>query len=469
MGKVSLILFGFLLIAGIVYADGPQPGADGIGDPYYPDLGNGGYDAQHYTLDLTPDLAANWLDAEVTIEAISTQELSAFSLDFRGFTIAAVTVNGAPATFERRERELTIAPAAPLPTGATFDVTIRYSGAPDEVYSRITPERAGWIPYEGGVFAMSNPDGAEAWFPVNNHPADKATYTIRVTVPEPYVAVAVGLPTETIRGDDGRATYVWEASDPVGCQVTTVAIGKFVSETIETPDGIPIRYYYPAAIEEMFQGRFALVPEMLAFLETVLGPYPFPAYGITAGAHDTAHEAQMMQLYDPEHICADFPPEEYIAHEMAHQWFGNSLSVARWQDVWLGEGFAGYGAWLWLEHVYGPDEFHRMIYQRYYRAAHPPYPMPPGRPSPDDLFYWNDFRYFYDRGVLALHALRLRMGDEAFFATLQAFTARYQYGNVTIEDFIAIAEEFSGEDLTEFFDGWLYADDMPAIREMNLG
>jgi len=110
-----------------------------------------------------------------------------------------------------------------------------------------------------------------------------------------------------------------------------------------------------------------------------------------------------------------------------------------------------------------------MIHQRYYRAAYPPYPMPPGSPSPDDLFYWEDFRYFYDRGALALHALRLRMGDAPFFAMLQAYTTQYQHSNVTIEDFITIAERFSGEDLTAFFDGWLYADDMPTIPELNLG
>jgi aminopeptidase N len=185
------VTLAFLAPAPAQAQGGPTPGATGIGDPYYPTLGNGGYDARHYTLDLSVDVRHNRISGAVTIDARTTQDLSRFALDFVGFRISAVTVDDAPAAYRRAARKLVISPAHPILGGRRFSVTIAYSGVPTVI---TTPSGdGGWHAYGRGSYVTAEPDGAEGWFPVNDHPLDKATYTFRITVPTGYVAVANGL------------------------------------------------------------------------------------------------------------------------------------------------------------------------------------------------------------------------------------------------------------------------------------
>ena len=332
-----------------------EPGADNIGDPFYGLLGNGGYDVQHYTLDLAVDVASNTIDGAATIEARATQDLSAFNLDFLGFTISAITVDGAAATWDHQPHELIITPAEPLLKDALFTVSVAYSGQPTGMNiaaANSMPYLSGWVNFGDGIFVANEPAGAAGWYPVNDHPLDKATYTFRITVPKPYMVAANGLLQETIDNDETR-TYVWELDDPAASYLISVNIGEFVVDTEEGPDGVVIRNYFPPKYADLAQFTFSRTGEMIAFFDDLFGPYPFDAYGVVVvnAQLGFALENQTMSLFGVDRVGTGGPVDEVVAHELSHQWIGDSVSLATWGDIWLNEGFATYASWLWFEHV----------------------------------------------------------------------------------------------------------------------
>jgi aminopeptidase N len=449
--------------------DEPEAGAAGLGDSYYPDFGNGGYDVAHYTLDIiVNDVATSNLTASTTIEAYATQDLLSFNLDFVGFDIDEVTVNGASADFSRREQEVTITPLKPLMTGQLFTVVVRYNGSPEEMQSVALPVQTGWVTIDGGSYVLSEPDGSASFYPVNDHPLDKATYTFRVTVPDPLEVAANGVLNEIIDNGD-TSTFIFEARDPMASYLATINIDEFDIETTTSDNGIPIRNYYSSELSAEVRKPFARQGEMLVYFSQVFGKYPFEVYGsmVMNTEFDTALENQTLSIYGIDMI--DFEDVEgtelTVAHELAHQWFGDSVSVADWSDIWLNEGFATYSEGLWIEHLYGREALDEWVKSQYSDVVdYPEYFVAPGNPPANDLFNGG----VYVRGGLALHALRLEVGDETFFEILPAYFERYQSGNAATEDFIAVSEEISGKDLTEFFDSWLYSETIPPIPEMEL-
>src|SRR5688572_156210 len=274
----------------------PEPGAPGIGDSLYPHLGNGGYDVQHYTLDLTvTDVDTSDLMGKTTIDAKATQSLNSFNLDFIGFDITTVTLNGQPADYERSNQELTITPATPLAENESFTVEIQYQGSPEDMRSQAIPIQTGWITFDGGVFVLSEPDGAATFYPVNDHPLDKASYTFRVTVPEPYEVAANGVLAETT--DQGEmTTFVFEASEPMASYLVTINIDEFDLETSQAENGIPIRNYYPTELPEDIRKPFEIQDEMLVYFSDIFGAYPFEVYGalVIAEEFGAALETQTM-------------------------------------------------------------------------------------------------------------------------------------------------------------------------------
>jgi aminopeptidase N len=441
----------------------PIPGSSGLGDSLYPDFGNGGYDAQHYTLDITVnEVASSDLDAVTTIEAIATHDLSAFNLDFLGFEITRLTVNEEAAEFTRAGQELTVTPAQPIPNGAAFTIVVEYSGIPDELTSQALPFPTGWIAYGRGIFVLSEPDGSATFYPVNDHPLDKATYTFIVTVPKPFEVAANGVLTDTIQNGNST-TYRFELRDPMASYLATININDFNTETMQSPSGIPIRNYYAASLGDEYREPFARQGEMLEYFSELFGPYPFEVYGslVMDVSFGAALENQTMSIYgadmvDPTDIEGT---ESVVAHELVHQWFGNSVSVADWGDIWLNEGFATYGEGLWIEHLEGREALEDWFDYLYAEVERfPDFFPPPGDPAANDLFNAG----VYVRGGLTLHALRLEVGDEVFFEILRTYYDRYKGGNAYTGDFIGVAEEVSGEDLSAFFDGWLYDETLPS-------
>lgn len=463
-----------LLMVGAVAAQDAEPGAEGLGDSYFPTLGNGGYDVTHYLIDLAADIDTNEISGSVTVSAEATQALSQFNLDFSGFDISALTVNGTAANYARDGREMTITPVEPLADGTAFEVMVTYAGVPGEdIDGGVGPVFAqGWTNYGDGVFVASEPAGSANWFPSNDHPLDKALFTFRITVDEPYTATANGLLVETIAEGDAT-TFVWESSYPMATYLASVNIADFTLHEDQAVDGIPVRNYFPTALAERGEEIFAKQPEMLAFFSDLFGPYPFEAYGSVVANTELgfALETQTLSLFGRD-ILSPFQfgtqAEEVIAHELAHQWFGNSVTPAQWQDIWLNEGFASYAEALWIAHEYGDDEFVEYMRTMYTVIARPQFTIGnisrTGEPPPGNLFNTN----VYLRGAWTLHALRLYVGDAAFFEIVRTYYDRYQYGNATTQDLIDVANEVSGQDTTELFNIWLYQPELPLVSEEDL-
>jgi aminopeptidase N len=430
-------------------------GGDGVGDPFYPQMGNTGYDSLHYTIDLTVDVERNFIDGTSTLEAQAVENLSTFNLDFHGLNVSNVTVNDSRADFVRVADELVITPAEALSQGQTFNVVVAYSGVPEPVVDASFPgDGIGWLYDQTTIFVVSEPSGTMNWIPINNHPTDKATYTFEITVPEPYVVAANGLlKSETDNGD--TKTYLWEATTPMASYLATVNIGMFQVVTEEGPDGLPIRNYFPP--ENLVDGKLATrrTSEMIAYYSDTFGPYPFEAYGILVIPQDYgfALENQTLSIFGQ-----DMLDELTVAHELAHQWFGDSISLKSWEDIWLNEGFATYAEALWVEHNEGKESANEYMRDIYGQITIFDLPAP-GTPRVEELFG----RSVYYRGGWVLHALRSQVGDEAFFEILHEYYARYAGKSASTEDFIAVAEEVSGQDLKSLFDDWLFGDQIPPM------
>jgi aminopeptidase N len=429
-------------------------GTAGLNDPYYPQLGNGGYDVQHYTIDLAVDMQSNAISGTTAIQAIATQPLSAFNLDFAGLTISQITVNRQSASFARQGSELTITPTLALAQGISYTVTIAYAGVPTPVADPGLPaERIGWVRYPPGVFVMSEPSGAMSWFPGNNHPRDKATYTLRVTVATPYVVAANGVLSAVIDHGTTR-TYLWQVNQPMASYLATVCIAPFTMQHTQGPQGLPLINFFPKAVDPARLADFDKTPAMIDYFSAQIGPFPCDSYGAIVLADDKfnlALESQGRALFG-----LPVAHEQVIAHELAHQWFGDSVSPATWQDVWLNEGFATYFQYLWQEHSEGAAAFTQSMAElyNYSQEAHLP---TPARPAPHQLFAPT----VYVRGAWVLHALRLQVGDERFFQIVRTYYGRFRYGNASTQDFIAVATEVSGQDLQAFFARWLYGAEVP--------
>ena len=444
-----------------------KAGSSGLGDLLYPSFGNGGYDVVHYTLDIkVNDVSTSDLTASTTIEANATQDLSSFNLDFVGFKIDGIKVNGAAADFSRKGQELTVTPLKPLLENQPFTVEIHYNGSPQEMQSVALPVQTGWVTVDRGSFVLSEPDGSADYYPVNDHPLDKATYTFLVTVPNPLEVAANGDLTDTIDNGD-TTTFVFEERFPMASYLATINIDKFDVETMKSDNGIPIRNYYSTDLSADVRKPFARQGEMIDYFSKIYGPYPFNVYGslVMNTEFGSALESQTMSIFGMDMIdVQDVEGTELtVAHELSHQWFGDSVSVADWSDIWLNEGFADYSEGLWIEHLHGREALDEWVRSQYADAVENSYP-PPGNPPANDLFNGG----VYVLGGLTLHALRLEVGDETFFKILPTYFERYKNGNATTDDFIAVAEEVSGKELTEFFDNWLYSEKIPPIPAMGL-
>jgi aminopeptidase N len=442
--------------------DSSTIGSPGIGDSYFPLLGNGGYDVQHYTVDLVVDMDANTISGTVTVDASATQNLTRFDLDYTGPAISAVSVDGRPADFSRSGGELTITPAAGLEKGQPFAAAVTYRGTPGCGQSGSQPPvyMCGWTRYDQGVLVAAEPSGQSSWLPLNETPADKASYTFRITVARPWVVAANGL-QKSVTDNGSTRTYLWQTDNPLAPYLVTLAIGRFTEET-DTSSGVLVRNYiadgYPADVARAFDST----PQMISYYESVFGKFPFEAYGVVA--HNTklnfSLESQTLTVFGNS-----FVTEMVAAHELAHSWFGDSLTPARWQDIWLNEGFASFAADLWEEHVHGKAYAEKALSNLYQNILKNEKDVAIGNPGPNAMFGFD----VYNRGNMLLHALRARLNDDAtFFKILQTYAQRYYHANVNTQDFISLAEEVSGQKLESFFQDWLYGTSMPDIPELGL-
>jgi aminopeptidase N len=432
------------------------PGAASAGDPITPDGGDGGYDARHYDLALriTPGGRPS-LAATTTISATATQALSRFDLDLTGLTVSRVTLDGASAAYTRVPGKLVITPARPIPRGRGFTVGVTYSGTPKAIDDGLLG-RYGWIRTSDGVFTGDEPDGAHTWFPANDHPADKATFDFRVTVPEGLTAVANGELASTTRSG-GSVTYTWRARDPMATYLAMVDVGRFKVRSGRTPGGIPVYVAVDAAADPDGLGPvYRNTVEITDAWAKLFGPYPFSSTG--AVVDDAPVQFALETQTRPEYVPGMAAIPTVIAHELSHQWFGDSVSVTRWGDMWLNEGFATYAEWLWDERT-DPRQTVRRRFDTLYSQTRSTdlWKVAPAAPGRAKLFG----RAVYDRGAMTLQALREKVGDDRFFAILRSWAAEHRHGSATTSQFIALAQRVSGTDLHRLFQVWLYEPQRP--------
>ena len=430
-------------------------GARTAGDPYLPDSGNGGYRVTRYELELNYRMGSNRLAGRAVLSAVATQPLSRFSLDLAGMQVAKVSVNGGRAKrFATRSRKLDIWPDRPLPVGSSLVVDIHYSGNPRPL--RGPWGEVGWEELTDGVLVASQPNGAASWFPCNDHPGDKASYRISVTTDSPYRVVSNGVLVERqVRASQTR--WVYDQPEPMATYLASVQIGKYeLVDVAKKP--VQQRAAVPHRLRARFAVSFGRQPRMMTVFERLFGAYPFPQYTvvITEDELEIPIEAQGMSAFGANQLRDDHAEERLVAHELAHQWFGNSLTVQAWRHIWLNEGFACYAEWLWSEQSGGPSA-DRHATRHWQRLAGLPQDLVIADPGPKRMF---DDR-LYKRGALTLHALRETLGETAFFELLREWATRHRHGTVTTDTFVAHAARFSSLSLAELFSAWLYQPALP--------
>ncbi len=436
-------------------------GGESVGDPYFPNLGNTGYDVSSYDLDLRIDTeGADQLAGVATIAFTATDDVDQISFDLRGLTVSEARLGDTILETEQVDDKLRLRFPETLPAGSENSVAISYGGTPQLVDSTTRIGVIGWFDLGNNSVAVGEPFGAQTWYPVNDHPTDKATYTFTLDVPDPLVGVANGVLTADATGN-GRRVTSWEMTDPMASYLATVTAGEYLLIDSDPSAQVDVFDAVPPRLNNVFEGDFGMTDEMIDVFSDLFGPYPFDEYGVMVidGNFSFALETQGRSIFSASFVDGDGSIERIVAHEIAHQWFGNHVSPATWQDIWLNEGFASYAEDLWIE--FGRSGDVAALENRLIIRAQGAQSPAPGDPGPAGLFDQSVYR----RGGLTLHALRLEVGDDAFFTMLRTWLDRFGGGSASTTDFIELAEEIHGSDLSDFFDAWLSDAPLPALPQ----
>jgi aminopeptidase N len=423
-------------------------------DSLFPEQGSSRYNVKHYAIKLSYQTSGE-IKAKTTVIAKTKKRLKSFSLDLEGLTVDAVKVNGHRADFSRRDNKLIIKPSKVL--DGRFSVTIKYHGKP---VTHIDPDGSseGWIPTDDGATTLNEPVGAMTWFPNNNTPRDKATFDMKITVPAKLEVAGSG-DLWSVRKHDGQETWRWLQPHQQATYLAMISIGNYevYQSTMRTTTGrtLPIWSFIEPKLGTQAAAR-ALIPKAIRFLERRFGPYPFNSAGIVVKDIGVGYalETQNRPVFD---IQEGEVHELINVHEWAHQWYGNSVTLSDWRDIWLNEGFAGYAEWLWTAARGGPSTAEQ--FQQAYDDPDTDWSVPPIVTDPRELFD----SMIYLRGTMTLEALRQEVGSRDFFVILRRWAQENKYGNVSTADFIALSERVSGEQLDAFFKAWLEVPERPAL------
>ena len=463
----------------------PSPGARSLGDPLFPEVGNGGYDVESY------DVAINWEDTgdlfltgtTTTITAEALQALSEFSLDLEGLTVTAVSVNGQPAAFSRAApaacsgtppcgpTKLVITPAAPIAFGAEFTVAVSYTGDPQR-HTDPDGSDEGWTDTDDGAFVVNEPVGAMTWMPCNNHPRDRATYGFELTVPTGKTALGngeeVALPTDN---GDGTTTWHWESTKTMPTYLSTSTVGDFDLTRSNTMLGMPLYDAIDTGFTPLEKAAAAAVTgqqeDILDYFSGKYGAYPFDSSGTVV---DDADVGYALEVQTKSHFASPVIPPTTMAHEIAHQWFGDSVTLTTWKDLWMNEGWATWSEWIWDEeensNPAGADE----QFDLEYNNPGNNWSGAPAEPTAPTLF--STFPR-YTRPAMMLQALREIIGNSRFLALARRWHDENEYGHGTTAEFIQLSKDGSGltganlAKLDTFFQQWLFGTTKPTITGDN--
>lgn len=443
------------------------PAALGVGDRLFPYLGNPGYDVASYDLSFTyPGSHDKPLQAVTTIDAWTTEDLDRINLDFAHGKVESVEVDGEPAGFTTAGEDLVVTPEDPLQQGNWTRITVRHTSDPTAPGG----EDGGWVRTADGLAMANQADAAHLVFPCNDHPSDKAMFTIRITAPDGYTAVANGMPTG-VDHVGGKTTWTYRTQHPMATELAQVSIGRSTVLHRRGPHGLPVRDVVPTKDVKALEPWLAKTPEQIAWMENKVGPYPFETYGLLMAEASTGFEleTQTLSLFEKELFTEPANPKWYIesimVHELSHQWFGDSVSPRTWSDLWLNEGHA-----TWYEELYAEETAHRPMDTRMkaaygasdrWRAAGGP-PGAPKAPAPGQKI--SIFRpNVYDGAALVLYALRREIGRPAFERLERDWVRLHRDGTAGTADFEHLASRISGRDLSGFFRAWLYGAKTPPM------
>lgn len=418
---------------------------------------NLGFEVTHYDLDLTYRVEPNLLQGEAVLHIRALEALDKLTLDLGGAMVARrITAKHAPrvAKFRLSGGKLRLSFADVIAEGQEFELCIRYGGAPRPL--RTPWGDIGWEETESGSLVASQPNGAPSWFPCDDTPSAKATYDIRITADDPFVVISNGKLVSRRRAGGSMTRWHYRVKHPMATYLATVQVGEY----IDIPLGPNVRAWAPARLKQVVLEEFAQQQEMVDFYSALFGHYPFADYQvvITDDELEIPLEAQGLSIFGSNHVKGDHAFERLIAHELSHQWFGNSVGLSEWKDIWLNEGFACYCEWLWFEHAHGRPA-HESARSHYQVLARKKQDILLSDPGTHDMF---DDRV-YKRGALTVHALRRLLGDELFFLTVREYLSAAQHSTVTPDDLIsrlrAVAVDPSAVDA--LLDEWLNQEALP--------
>lgn len=430
----------------------PQPAWGG--DDRFPDLGSGELDVGHYgvSLDYDPDRRLLVGSVEVTGTLIAAADQ--VRLDLNGPTVTAAAIDGVPSDYLVDRRDVIVELGDLRPAGSEFSVTVEYVlDVGDQNFFR---GDAGLFPTPDGLWAVNEPDGASTWLPVNDHPTDKAAWSFAITVPTGLTAIANGALVTTSE-NVSTTTWTWEQSEPMATYLVLLLVGEyeFVDDGLSS-SGVQLEHVVLARERDVIESYLAVTRDQLEFFESLFGPYPFERYGvaITDSVSGLAMETQGLSLFSSAQLNGDLGrlQQAFLSHELAHQWFGDAVSPATWNDIWLNEGLATYAEWLWFDEL-GLAEIGDRARQTLAVLPVSGWPLD----EPAELFG----PVVYDGGAVVLHALRIVVGDDAFFTGLADWVATYLDDSASTDQFRAVMEAASGRDLREFFETWVSADSIP--------
>jgi aminopeptidase N len=449
MSRASRLLLAlvaaFALAGGAVAsaASTPRPASE----PFFPRSGNRGYDVKHYDITLGYQPRSGMLTVRDVVEARATSGLTKFSLDLDGLKVTSVSVDDEAAEYSRGRGKVKIVPATRIAKGAAFTVELRYQGVPRKV---IDPDGSpeGWYRTKDGAVAVGEPVGTAAWLACDNAPRDKASFNIQITVPSEVKAVSNGrlLSRQKL---DGRTRWSWSEPSPMATYLALVDIGK--GKLVQGHVGkLPTWTLVDPRLARASRAALASLPEIIRWESHIYGPYPFAAAGsaVDVAKLEYALETQTRPIY------AFAPDRTTVVHETAHQWFGDSVGLKRWPNIWLNEGLATWTQWYYAEQ-HGGRSAQQVFAELYRRPASATafWDPPSGHPGQaKNLFAVST----YVRGAMTLQALRNKIGTRDLLRILRAWATDHRHGHGDIEEFIALAGEESGEHLRGFFNRWLF-------------
>ena len=431
-----------LLTAGGAAAAPKQPT-----EPFFPRSGNRGYDVKHYEVSLGYQPRSGQLTARDVVEARAMSGLRRFSLDLDGLKVTSVAVNGEAAEYGRGRGKVKIVPAAPIAKGEAFKVVLRYQGQPRKV---IDPDGSteGWFRTPDGAVGVGEPIGTAAWLACNNAPRDKASFDIQITVPAGVKAVSNGRLVSRQKVDR-RVRWSWSEPAPMATYLALVDIGD--GKLVESHVGkLPTWTLVDPRLAKKSRAAIGSLPEIVRFESKIYGPYPFTAAGsvVDVANLEYALETQSRPIY------AFAPDRTTVVHETAHQWFGDSVGLERWPNIWLNEGFATWTQWYFAERHGGRSA--QSVFAELYRrpASQTHFWNPPsGHPGQaKNLFAVST----YVRGAMTLQALRDKIGTHDLLRIMRTWATEHRHAHGDIEEFIALADKISGEHLRGFFHRWLF-------------